>query len=681
MDGVGNSCFFKLGFIVNSALLNPVKLTDPVSELPYVGQTYATRLKKLEIETVKDLLYHFPFRYQDFSHPSKIKDLWIGQDVSLTADILNVTSLRTKTGKFLTKALIGDETGETEAIWFNQPYLSRTLREGNRVGLAGKVDSFNGRPTLISPEFEIIKGQATLHTSGLVPVYPETARLSSKWLRSRVKPLLLNAGSLAEDSLPKSLREKYQFPPLGEALQKIHFPKSQMEAAKARQRFAFEELFIFNLRALARKKKWQEQQTPVKIEREKFAKELGKFKKNLPFDLTRTQERVLAEVFADLEKEVPMNRLLEGDVGAGKTVVAAAAAYLVYLNGARSVLMAPTEVLADQHYRTLKELLSPYGVRIALHTGTKKEKEGDEFDLWVGTHALFYKKGDFGKVGLVVIDEQHRFGVRQRAQLFKKAQTGKVPHILTLTATPIPRTLALAVYGDLDLSILDELPPGRTPVKTYVVPPHKRENGYRWLGEKVKKTGGQAFVICPLIEQSETESLKQVKAATAVFQNLKKFLPHLKIDLLHGRLKSTEKEKIIQNFREGTTQILVSTPIVEVGIDVPNATVVMIEGAERFGLASLHQLRGRVGRGEKESFCFLLTESEDPKALERLKALEKEQSGFALAELDLALRGPGEISGTAQHGLSELKVADVTDQHLLKEARDAAQIYFTENAE
>ncbi|MEX1061655.1 MAG: ATP-dependent DNA helicase RecG, partial [Patescibacteria group bacterium] len=631
-----------------------MKLTDPVYELPYVGQTYGTRLKKLGVETVKDLLYHFPFRYQDFSHQVKIKNLWVGQEVSLQGEILEVTSLRTKTGKFLTKARIKDESGEVAAVWFNQSYLNRTLKEGNRVGLAGRVASFNGQPTLMSPEFEILRGREALHTAGLVPVYPETARLSSKWLRSRLRPLLADPALFSPDSLPASLLKKYQFPDLPTALQQIHFPRTQAEAFKARQRFAFEELFTFNLRALVRKKKWQEQQTPVKIERERFSPEIAEFIKNLPFKLTKAQNRVLEEVFADLEKAVPMNRLLEGDVGSGKTVIAAAAAYLTYLNGARSVLMAPTEVLADQHFQTLKKLLSPYGVKIALHTGSRREKEADEFDLWVGTHALFYKKGTFGKVGLVVIDEQHRFGVRQRAELLKKTQAGKMPHILTLTATPIPRTLALAVYGDLDLSLLDELPPGRIPVKTHVVPPQKREKGYLWLGKNLQENKSQAFVICPLIEESEAESLKQVKAATSVFQNLKEILPQLEISLLHGRLKGAEKEKILQDFRNGKKQILVSTPVVEVGIDVPNATVMMVEGAERFGLASLHQLRGRVGRGEKESFCFLLTESEDPKVLERLQALEKEKSGFALAELDLTLRGPGEIYGTAQHGLSEL---------------------------
>jgi len=654
-----------------------VKLTDPVSDLPFVGQTYGTRLKRLGIETVKDLLYHFPFRYQDFSRQAKIKDLWVGNEVSLKGKVKEVANLRTKTGKFLTKTVIEDESGAIDAVWFNQPYLNRTLKEGAEIGLAGKVDSFSGRTTLVSPEFEILRGREALHTAGLVPVYPETARLSSKWLRSRIKPLMneLQAG----DPLPQELREKYQFPSLLNALPQIHFPQNSVEAKKARQRFAFEELFNLNIRSLLRKKKWQEQKTPVKIERRKSEEKLQEFIRNLPFTLTKAQKRALEEVFQDMTKEVPMNRLLEGDVGAGKTVIAAAAVYLTFLNGARSILMAPTEVLADQHFKTLKDLLSPYGLKIALHTGSHKEKDGDDFDLWVGTHALFYKNGNFGKVGLVVIDEQHRFGVRQRAQLFKKAKSREVPHILTLTATPIPRTLALAVYGDLDLSLLDELPPGRTPVKTYIVPPAKREKGYLWLGKKLARTDGQAFVVCPLIEESEDDSLKQVRAATAVFENLQKTLPKLKIGILHGRLKSREKEKILESFRKGETKILVSTPVVEVGIDVPNATVMMIEGAERFGLASLHQLRGRVGRGEKESFCFLLTESEEKPVLERLRALEKEQSGFALAELDLKLRGPGEIYGTVQHGLSELKVANLTDNQLIKEAREEAQNYMVEN--
>ncbi|MDP2734795.1 MAG: ATP-dependent DNA helicase RecG, partial [bacterium] len=583
---------------------------------------------------------------------------------------MEISNMRTKTGKFLTKAVFSDGTGAVEAVWFNQPYLNRTLKKGSQVGLAGKVEPFSGRITLLNPEFEIIRGGSRTHTAGLVPVYPETARVSSKWLRNRVRGILSKLGETGQEEFipPKYLKEE-DLPSWKEALRQIHFPKNEQEAQRSRARFAFEELLLFNLRSAQRRRQWEQRKPAVSISRDRFQKEIARFIQDLPFDLTAAQDRALEEILQDLGRKVPMNRLLEGDVGSGKTVVAAAAAYLTYLNGGRTVFMAPTEVLADQHFTTLKDLLEPYGMRIAIRTGSRKPPD-ENSDLWIGTHALFYRKEKFEKAGLVVIDEQHRFGVEQRAELLKKSKQDRAPHVLTLTATPIPRTLALAVYGDLDLSVLDELPPGRKPVKTFVVPEEKRPSGYRWIHEKVKE-GDQAFVICPLIEESEKESMQQVKAASAEHAKLQEMFPDLEVGLLHGRLKSREKEAVLGRFRSGKSPILVSTPVIEVGIDVPNATVMVIAAADRFGLASLHQLRGRVGRGEKESFCLLF--SENSASLERLKALEKTSNGFELAELDLRLRGPGEIYGKLQHGAVELKVADLTDSEMLKTSQGAAQ--------
>ncbi len=658
-----------------------MNLTDSIEKLPHVGGVYTKRLKRLDIKTIRDLLYHFPFRYEDFSKPQKVKDLVANSKTSISGEIFQISDIRTKAGKRLTKAVVVDKSGSIEAVWFNQPYLARTLKKGTKIGLAGKVEPFGGRITLVSPEFEILnKGRKTIHTAGLVPVYPETTKVSSKWLRAKIKNLLGRLPLLGgAEFIPETYLRRYQFPTWDKAIKAIHFPKSLSEAKKAQTRFAFEELLLFNLRTLKQRNAWKRKKLPINFAYEKHKNEVNQFIQELPFELTNAQKRVVQEVLTDLEKEEPMNRLLEGDVGSGKTVVAAIAAYLAYLAGARTIFMAPTEVLVDQHFQTLKTLLEPKGVKIAIHTGAKKVKKGDYFDLWVGTHALFYRNPNFEDAGLVIIDEQHRFGVEQRAKLLKKARGARVPHLLTLTATPIPRTLALTVYGDLDLSILDELPPGRKRVKTFVVPSEKRKPGYEWIHKKVK-AGDQAFVICPLIEESIKESMRQVRAATAECKKLQKLFPDLKLGLLHGRLKSKEKESTLGQFRSGKTHILVSTPVVEVGIDVPGATIMVVEAAERFGLASLHQLRGRVGRGEKESYCFFFTEDKNPNTLKRLKTLEKYSNGFELAELDLKMRGPGEIYGTRQHGLTELKIADLTDAKMLKISRDAALEIIKNNA-
>ena len=633
-----------------------------------MGGVYAKRLSKLGVRSVRDLLYHFPFRYQDYTQTTKIRLLAAGSDSAVRGKIIKIGSIRTKGGRFMTKAAIADESGAIEAVWFNQPYLTRTLKEGLEVGLAGKVENFGGKPSFVSPEFEILKeGAVPTHTAGLVPVYPETARLSSKWIRNRIRNLLDSVE--IKEFIPEEIRQDRQLLPLRESLEKIHFPKNISDVNQARQRFALEELFLFNLRSLKQRSIWKKRKILSKISYEDYRSEVDKFIQKLPFSLTGAQKNVLDEIFKDLTGGKPMNRLLQGDVGSGKTVVAAIAAYLIHLNGAKTVFMAPTEILADQHFQTLSVLLKPYGIRVALHTGSQKPKE--DCDIWVGTHALFYKKGSFQKVGLVIIDEQHRFGVEQRAQLLQKTESAEIPHLLTLTATPIPRTLALTVYGDLDLSILDELPPGRRRIKTFVVPAQKREDGYRWIRQRVKE-GDQAFVICPLIEESEAESMQQVKAATAEFEKLSKLMPDVRIELLHGRMSAKDKVLVMQAFKSGAVQILVSTPVVEVGIDVPNATIMVIEAAERFGLASLHQLRGRVGRGGKESHCFLFAEKESSESSRRLQVMEQNDSGFKLAELDLKLRGPGEIYGVRQHGLTELKVADLTDTRLLKDAQEAA---------
>jgi len=632
-----------------------------------IGPVYAKRLKKLGIESLRDLIYHFPFRYDDFSLISEISRVQPGEVLTIKGRVLSIKNEYTKAGKRIQKAVVSDGTGKIEIVWFNQPFLVKTIKAGEWYAFAGKIDWFGKKIVMVFPEHESLK-ERTIHTSRLVPIYPETYGISSKWLRSRIASLLNENLLDIKDFLPEGIKDKDKMISLKEALSWIHFPDNKEQIAAARKRLAFDEFFLIQLAALKRKEEWQKRPLSYKLllHREKIIE----FVKKLPFSLTNAQKRVLREILSDLTKDKPMNRLLEGDVGSGKTIVAAVAIYAVYLNGFQSILMAPTEILASQHFQTLKQFLSPFGLKIVLLTGNlKPPKDNQEkIDVYVGTHALIQRKVEFARAALVVIDEQHRFGVEQRAALIKKNTN---PHVLTMTATPIPRTIALTLYGDLDLSFLDEMPPGRQRVKTWVVPKIKRGAAYRWIRERIKGEKEQCFIVCPLIEESET--LKSIKAVTTEFDRLsKEIFPDLRLGLLHGKLKSKEKEEIINQFRRGELDILVSTPVIEVGVDIPQATIMMIEDADRFGLAQLHQLRGRVGRGEKQSFCLLFTELNGGKAIERLRAMEKMCVGAELAELDLKIRGPGEIYGTAQHGFPRLKIASFTDLELIQKTRQAA---------
>lgn len=657
-----------------------------VSAFPFVGSVFARRLARLDVKTLGNLLYHFPHRYDDFRLISKIRRVQIGEVVTLRGKIISIKNDYTKRGKVLQNAEIEDDTGKLGVIWFNQRYLARTLKEGMIVSLSGKVDWFGRKKVLASPDYEILRDMdsPTLHTGRLVPIYPETASLSSKWMRNRIANLLPQVQII--DFLPKGVLEKYNLVDLPTALQFIHFPKNEHEATIARQRFAFEEFFLLHLTVLARKKEWSAKSVRWKIKVPEI--EVSNFISNLPFELTRAQRRSIKELLSDLTKETPMNRLLEGDVGSGKTVVAAVGAYVVAKNGLQAAIMAPTQILATQHYNTLKKLLDPHNIKVELVTGSTPTTSGVKNSLHpggvkpsviVGTHALLHSKAKplIKKLAFVVIDEQHKFGVEQRAILLETTQR-HLSHILTMTATPIPRTIALTLYGDLDLSVLDELPPGRQIVTTWLVPHEKREGAYGWVSKQIE-SGSQAFIVCPLIEESEIETMKSMRAATVEFKRLKiNIFPDLKLGLLHGRMKSNEKDLEIEKFRNKETDILVSTPVVEVGIDIPNATVMMIETAERFGLAQLHQLRGRVGRGDKKSYCLLFTDLPSPKVIQRLKAMQDLRTGADLAELDLRLRGPGELFGTKQHGAAHLKVASFSDLPLIHKTKEAAEKIFPE---
>lgn len=653
-----------------------MKIKDPVEKLALVGPAFAKRLDKLKIKTIEDLVYHFPFRYDDFSLISPISRTQPGETVTIKGIIETIVNEYTKNGKKIQKAVVSDSSGKIDVVWFNQPFLVKTIRQGSVYNLSGKIEWFGpprlgeaGRQkVLLSPEYEQLRGEAGIHTGRIVPVYPETYGISSKWLRSRMKTALENFKNSIEEFLPKDIINKEGLLSEKEALLKIHFPNNTEAAEKAKERLCFDELFLIQLSALLRKKEWKSKTIgrPLLIDEDK----INKFISSLPFELTNAQKRVVKEILEDLKKPQPMNRLLQGDVGSGKTVVTAVAVLAAHLNGHCSLLMAPTEILANQHYKTLSEYLKPMGISVRLITSSKKMKpETEKPEVVVGTHSLLFQDFDPEKIGLVVVDEQHRFGVEQRTILAAK---GISPHFLTMTATPIPRTIALSLFGDLDLSVIDELPKGRIKVKTWVVPKLKRNDAYNWIRSKVKNTKQQAFIICPLIEESE--SLVSIKAVKKEFEVLsEKIFPDLKIGLLHGKIKPKEKEQILNKFREGEYDILLSTPVVEVGIDIPNATIMIIEAAERFGLAQLHQLRGRVGRNDMESYCFLFTENEIPAVLRRLKTMEQTNIGMELAEIDLKLRGPGEVYGTKQHGFLNLKIASFSDFSLIERTRKAAE--------
>lgn len=659
-----------------------VTLETPVQYVKGVGPKTAKKLAKLSICKVKDLVYFFPYRYQNYSLKTQISAVQEGETVTIEGKIGPINNEYTRFGKTIQKTYVSDKTGSLNVVWFNQPYLKKTIKEGARISLSGKIREYKGVLSLVSPEYEIKKGQKysryhSLHTGRLVPLYHTSSLITSKYLRKILANVLPQVKPKIEEFLPIKVLIKYRLLPEKEAIEKIHFPENKKAAQEAKKRLAFDEMFFIQLRAAKRKLTWQQTKRSQKLLiSDSIIKE---FIEKMPFELTSAQKRVIKEVAWDLKKEKPMNRLLQGDVGSGKTVIAAFIAYVCFLNKKTSIIMAPTQILAFQHYLTLKKLLSPWKIKIKLITAATKKRTPRNINLIVGTHALLHQKENFSNCAAVIIDEQHRFGVAQRAKLIQKATCQEeFPHLLTMTATPIPRTITLTLYGDLDLSYLDQLPPGRKKVSTFVVPLQKRKKAYQWIKEQIQKKGVQAFIVCPLIEESET--LSSVKAAKVEFERLKEeVFSDLKLALLHGRMKAEEKEKVLKKMQKGKIDILVCTPVVEVGIDIPNATIMVIEGAERFGLAQLHQLRGRIGRGEEKSYCFLFAETKSKKAIARLKALESINEGRRLAEIDLKMRGPGEVFGLRQHGFPKLKIASYLDLETISEAKEAVEMILSED--
>jgi len=639
---------------------------------------YEGRLEKLGIRTFYDFLFHLPSRYEDYSVVSKIADIQPGETVTIQGQVLEIKTnyMRGARIRTMQKALITDGTGTIELTWFNQPFLTKAILPNSTISASGKADRFGRSRTLSlqSPEYEILtNNNQPIHTGRLIPVYPETQGVSSKWLRRQIYTILTQHQHELTEYLPDSLIDQQHLMNFPEAIREIHFPKELETAQKARDRLAFDEFFLMQLSAKKRRTEWQKKQKGIQFEIKKQQQTIQKSIDSLPFTLTSAQQKALDHIMQDFQKETPMNRLVQGDVGSGKTVIAAIAMYAAYLNGYQSVLMAPTEILATQHFKTIAKFLEPFGVNVALVTGSKKLEAKQTYDILIGTHAVLSEKIQFDQLGLVVIDEQQRFGVEQRSIIRQK---GTNPHLLTMTATPIPRTVALTMYGDLDLSYLNEMPHGRKQIKTWLVPPEKRNAAYDWIRKQIKETDSQTFIICPFIEPSET--MQTVKAVNHEYLRLKKeIFPDLKLGLLHGKQKAKEKDEILKQFRDGDFEILVATPVVEVGIDIPNATIMMIEAAERFGLAQLHQLRGRVGRGDKQSYCLLFTESKSTQTSTRLKAMETTHSGAELAELDLKLRGPGNLYGSAQHGIPKLKAATFSDTELIQKAKFAADAVFS----
>ncbi len=665
----------------------PAALSARLTVLQGVGPKNAASLEKMGMFTLGDMLYYFPRRYDDYSQLKPIRSLEHGEVVTVIGQIQSVFNRPIRGGKMqMVEAIISDGTGALRISWFNQPWLMNRLSEGMNIAVAGKIEQYLGRLVLNSPDWEAIETEH-LHTNRIVPIYPLTATITQKWLRQLMDQVIRFWAPRVADPLPESLKQAADLNGLGEAIHQAHFPDSQEALKASRERLAFDEIFYLQMGVLRQKRDWQAVvgrifDVPDEWLNERIAA--------LPYTLTGAQKRTVDDICVDIGSGRPMNRLIQGDVGSGKTVVAALAALMIVRNGAQVAIMAPTSILAEQHHKSFNSLMVGEGLlqegQVRLLTGDTSAAERasiqeglvtGEVKVLIGTHALIEEPVTFNDLQLTVIDEQHRFGVGQRAALRSK---GMNPHLLVMTATPIPRSLALTLYGDLDISIMDEMPAGREPVSTFVLRPQERERAYSLISSQVAE-GRQIFIVYPLIEESE--KLETLKAAVDDHERLsKEIFPTLKLGLLHGKMKPDEKDRIMADFRDRKYDILVSTTVIEVGVDVPNATVMLIEGANRFGLAQLHQLRGRVGRGGGESFCLLVPDSADAAENERLQAMAETNDGFKLAELDLKQRGPGEFLGTRQSGYaSTLKMASLTDVALIEKARGHAQKMFEIDAE
>lgn len=698
-----------------------VNLKTPLTNISGIGPSYSKKLNDLGLITVQDLMFYFPRKWNDFSNIKKISEIKTGEVVSAKGV---VTQLHKKPGfrgrKSVITAMLSDNSGLIKLVWFNQPWISDKVKNSDTIVVSGKMEFNNGMPQITNPVWEYAQQDigkrevGNIHAGRIVPIYSETKGLTSRFLRTKIAELI-DCKKEIKDFLPENIKKQEELMSLGEAILQIHFPKSMAHLKKAKERLAFDELFKIQLNKEFVKKGWENENGVVIKFDVNVAK---KFVKSLPFVLTHSQKKSAWEILQDLEKKSPANRLLEGEVGSGKTVVAALVVLMAQNAKVQSAILAPTEILASQHFHKVQKYFKDFKINVGLLTSKQCKTSNTEkitkfefleqlktgkLDLIIGTHALLTDKINFKNLGLVIIDEQHRFGVEQRKILKTKNENG-VPNLVSMTATPIPRTLALSLFGDLDLSIIDELPIGRKPVKTQVVHASARQSAYNFV-KKELKNGRQCFVVCPVIDEQRAEggelsenvgklglraenssedptSLKfrgafhfgenEKKAVETESVKLSKLFPEFKVEMLHGKMKQDKKEKIMADFVKNRIQILVATSVVEVGVDIPNASVMIIEGAENFGLSQLHQFRGRVGRGEHESFCFLFSSSYSTKNNARLKALVSSNDGFYLAQKDLEIRGPGEMYGTIQHGIPDLKMASLTDAKMIERAKKAA---------
>lgn len=638
-----------------------------IRELKGVGEARAKLFAKKNIKTVEDLLYFFPRDYEDRTKMKMISACEPGETVCVKAAVFSaVREVRIRKNMTIYSAIITDETGGMSVVWYNNPYVKNAFESGKEYIFCGKIQANHQKRELVNPIYERADHQR--YTGRIVPVYPLTGTLTQRHIQSAMEQAITTTGRLTE-YLPEEIRQKYQLAELNFAMQNIHFPADFQSYNQARRRFVFEELLILQL-ALLGKKTAVQQATRKPFTNTDCWKE---FVKKLPFQLTGAQERVLGEIAVDFQKNIPMSRLVQGDVGSGKTAVAAAAMYVAVQNGYQAVIMAPTEILATQHFETFSAFFENTGINLCLLTGSTKKKKDvykqiadGKIQIVIGTHAVIQKEVQFQNLGLVVADEQHRFGVSQRAALVNK---GENPHVLIMTATPIPRTLAFILYGDLDISIIDELPPGRKPVATYAVGESMRKRIYAFL-EKNLAAGMQCYVVCPLIAETEKSDLKN---AENIMLSMQRIFPTYTVGLLHGKMKAAEKEMIMTDFAAKKIDILVSTTVIEVGVNVPNSNVMIIENAERFGLSQLHQLRGRVGRGGAQAYCILFAHGNGDVVRKRMETMCTSNDGFYISEQDLRLRGPGDFFGTRQHGLPDLKIANLfQDMEMLKDAQTAA---------
>lgn len=652
-----------------------MELQEPVSRLNGVGESVAKKLAVLGVHTVNDLLHFYPRRYDDYSQLTLTSQLKPGI-VSIEATIKQITGRYVRRGMHITEAIASDQTGSVRLVWFNQPYRANATKSGKSYFISGNFEMSRGRLAIMNPAMELAS-DFPINTARIVPKYKETKGLKSNTIRK----ILANTRPVIEklaENLPEAVITANKLISKSEAVQAMHFPESDKQLEKARRRLGFEEVFGLSLASLLNKAEAAQEKTHIILFKEELASD---FVKSLPFDLTNAQRRVAWSVYQDMQRPHPMNRLIEGDVGSGKTVVAAMSAIMVIESDYQVALMAPTELLARQHADNLHKMMQSINrhddVALLIGSLTPKQKtsvqkrmKNGEINFIIGTHALISDKVNMKKLGLVIIDEQHRFGVEQRKALQKKAG-GRMPHVLSMTATPIPRTLALTLYGELDISVIDEKPKNRLPIITKIVSPNSRKQLYEKIDRELA-AGRQMFVVAPLISESE---VLQFSSAEKIYEDLsKKVFKHRRVGLLHGKLKAEDKDAIMTRFLNYELDILVSTTVIEVGVDVPNASVMLIEGSERFGLAQIHQLRGRVGRSQVQGYCYLmLSDSKEP--TRRLRALESSSDGFRLSELDLEIRGPGAIYGQSQSGALDLRVAKLTDVKLIEAARNAAQVF------